>query len=207
MTIIDSFLRMAFARGARERDGLLEIGGSLAVFTPVSTFVELREELKARVGASAAREILFEVGRKRILGGILSLRRFPFMRTGKPRAFLGKPLAQFVLDLWRITGWGSYRVVHYDAKHALISGSTPTAKAYLAGHDRTKEPVCDLICGMLAGGMETYHGGRYNCLERSCAAKGDAECVFELFKRRPRGGTSPTPRGRNRSSTRKSHIT
>lgn len=205
MRPIDSFLRMVFLRQVEEKDGLIRMGGLLAVLsTPVNVFVNLREELKERAGPAMARDVLFEVGRLRSLAGAESLSKKPVIGYGGARPFLGKPLAQLVIDLWRMTGWGNYKLSRYDESRAVLYGTTPTARAYLERFGPSKEPVCDLICGMLAGGMEMVYHKPYDCIETTCAAMGKPTCTFELFKSRRPAGTSPALRGKSRSSSRRS---
>lgn len=56
------------------------------------------------------------------------------------------------------------------------------ALAYAENAGRSSRPVCDYLRGLLAGVFERCLGGRFLCLERRCAARGEDACEFSVYR-------------------------
>ncbi|MFH1257958.1 MAG: 4-vinyl reductase [Candidatus Micrarchaeota archaeon] len=182
---LDSARKMVFLKQIRDENGMLVVFGKPCFFMPARMLIEIQAELSASFGKEKVGKAFFEVGRRRTHKGALF---FSALR-GVNRAFetlhLGSPLLELGALSLSSTGWGDFTVMKLG-KNRIIAKcpNSPLAAAYRKEIGFSKEPVCGILAGMIAGAAEVWQGGSFSAKETSCAAMGKAkECVFEVVKK------------------------
>jgi predicted hydrocarbon binding protein len=133
-------------------------------------FVDLQAQLEAVLGKAARGALYraaFSAGSRAgsAVGGVLP--------PGGDVDGTLRQLAQFLA----IAGYGSAEVRSLDwgrrETEWVMHGSFLAAM-----HSPSRESVCHLVAGFLAGTLSTLTGEPLEAVEAECVAKGDARCVF-----------------------------
>lgn len=116
-----------------------------------------------------AEDKLFEGGFK---GGRLSASKYR-----EEFNFSNPEIVKFMMRMGNQIGWGNFTLKEYDQKAkrlAVVVTHSPFAQAYGA----SSHGVCHLIRGVLAGMGSVLFESDCGAEEKTCRAKGDADCLF-----------------------------
>lgn len=137
---------------------------------PIKSLIELQAEIKKKYKDE---ELLKEFG-KNISDAILGHFKTRFEMKGEQ-------LKNVWLNMFNLSGLGKLEIVKIDNHSAIFKTDSSTiAKTYLGKYGKQKNPVCQIICGMLESYMKEITGKKAICKETNCVATGKQQCFFEL---------------------------
>jgi predicted hydrocarbon binding protein len=92
-----------------------------------------------------------------------------------------KKISNIWMNLFNISGFGKLEIVNLSESGGKFQiKSSNFAKIYLSEYGTQKEPVCDIVCGILEKLFERSHGKKAECKEIACVANGKNACSFEV---------------------------
>jgi len=150
--------------------GSLEFNGIRYMLVRPETIVEIQKVMEERAGPDAAHDILYKSGFR---GTSL---------TAKKLLEKGLPPRQCLRDMFNMgthLGWGKFEIINGESEGGVIEvtiHASPFAKAY----GPSRQPVCSILCGALAGIFTTLSDKDYVCHEIICVAANDTSCLFRL---------------------------
>ena len=153
--------------------GRIRLYGMAGVFAFPEFLLDLQVQLE-KVSGKAAKGLLYRVaylsGRRAagILGGAIG----PI----EDSAALESRLLRFV-DFVLLTGYGNLTFSVLEAGKAETEWSIQDS-VIADIHAPSKESVCHIYAGFLAGTMAGTLSRPVECIENSCRARGDEACVF-----------------------------
>ncbi|MFH1258128.1 MAG: 4-vinyl reductase [Candidatus Micrarchaeota archaeon] len=180
----DSMHKMVLLKQIRDDNGMLVVFGKPCVFMPARMLIEIQRELEQEYPPEKVRALFNKIGRKRVHKGAVFFKALRGINLAFEKLTLGSPLVQLGALSLSSTGWGDF-TVQKIAKGRIIARTrnSPFAAAHLKEIGISKEPVCHLLAGMIAGAAEVSQGGYFRAKEINCAATGKArECVFDVRK-------------------------
>ncbi len=181
---LNSMQKMVFLKQIRDENGLLMVFRKPCVFMPVRMLIEIQRELEKDFPKEKVKRIFHNVGRKRTIRGAVFFSALRGINRTFERLSLGSPLIQIGALSLSSTGWGDFSIVKSTDENIIFkTPNSPFAAAQKRELGISKEPVCDLIAGMIAGAAEVWKGGNYEAREIVCASSGRSqECVFEVVR-------------------------
>ncbi|RLG73969.1 MAG: hypothetical protein DRO23_07815 [Thermoprotei archaeon] len=96
-----------------------------------------------------------------------------------------KEIGEMFSRIARISGWGFFEIDYINVieeRMGIRFFDSWTARIYKELKGQSKEPVCHMVRGMIAGVATAITGKQYRATEVLCAAKGDPFCYFEVFR-------------------------
>jgi predicted hydrocarbon binding protein len=153
--------------------GRIRLYGIPGLFTFPEFLLDLQTHLE-RTSGKAAKGLLYRVsflaGRRTasMLGGPVG--------SADDAGALDSRLARFV-DFVLLTGYGN---LAFSVANAATAETEWTIQDSVIAelHSPSKESVCHIYAGFLAGALAGTFGRPVECIEGSCRAKGDEACVF-----------------------------
>ncbi|OGI14513.1 hypothetical protein A3K63_01960 [Candidatus Micrarchaeota archaeon RBG_16_49_10] len=92
-----------------------------------------------------------------------------------------KNVASIWTSIFNISGFGKLEIVRMDGKGGVVEiKGNNFARIYKMKNGKQKQPVCHVISGIIEGVFENVTKRKVSCTERSCAARGDVSCIFEV---------------------------
>jgi predicted hydrocarbon binding protein len=139
---------------------------------PVESLVDLQKMIEDKLKKKSA-ELLIEFGRH-ISGSMITHFKTRF-------GLRGNYLRQVWLDMYSLSGFGKLDILRFDDKSAFFqTENSAIAKTYVEKYGQRKEPVCQIICGMLEVYFKEVTGKKAKCVETGCIATGKKYCTFEI---------------------------
>jgi signal transduction histidine kinase len=170
---------------AQERPGVLRFGGvRMALLDVEAGFWALRCQMEALVGPRLADAVLQRAGAN---GGASFARAF----VGRGDAGRGNgehdsaSLLRECIAAYQAAGFGQFDVLEseWPLGRVLVRGQDAFEAWATRQHGGPVEgPVCAYTAGVLVGFVNVVAGRRdVVCVERTCQARGDRDCLFELL--------------------------
>jgi predicted hydrocarbon binding protein len=153
--------------------GRIRLYGMPGLFTFPEFLLDLHTQLE-KVSGRAAKGLLYRVsylaGRRTAaaLGGPVG--------SSADAGAIDARLARFV-DFVLLTGYGNFSFSIADVANAETEW-TILDSVIAELRPQSKESVCHVYAGFLAGALAGTFGRPVECIEGSCRAKGDEACVF-----------------------------
>jgi predicted hydrocarbon binding protein len=153
-----------------EESGEIQIGGTDWILMAGPFFRDLVGGIEGILGSGAA-VVWLEAGKK-------AGRNFSeaLLREAKKPEEIPNLMETFFTN----AGWGRIRTkIDFDKKEAVVTirNSATSRKT------ESKEPVCHIIRGYIAGVCDVIFGELMECFETKCSAKGDSLCEFRIKKK------------------------
>ncbi len=150
--------------------GAILLLGEPAWFVTPDFYLDLQNQLEV-VSGRAARGILY---RAAFSGGFRMAKRLakPLAEAEDPEDRL-RQIEEFLAT----AGYGRYTYRATDAANAETEWILPDS-TLARMHARSREPVCHLYEGFLAGWLTVLFDRPVECVEVECRAKGDDRCLF-----------------------------
>ncbi len=143
----------------------------------IETYVNLRE----RLGASAD-VIFYHLG---FHYGYYAAKELSERFNIKPgRLYDVKEIGEMFSRIARVSGLGFFEIDYINVveeRMGIRFFDSWTARIYKELKGLSKEPVCHMVRGMIAGVATAITGKHHRATEVLCAAKGDPFCYFEVF--------------------------
>jgi len=151
-----------------EEKGAISFKGVRYLLIRPETLVEFQKGLEERLGGEA-QEILYRGG---FTGGQLSTKKYKEIFE-----YGDDEIAQFMMNMGTQIGWGNFKLEEFnlEAKRLIV---TVTCSPFAVAYGKSKEPVCHMIRGVMAGMGHTLFGEDFAAVETHCLAKGDDLCRF-----------------------------
>jgi len=168
--------KLMMARELRMEEGEISLMGERVQFVPTQIFVEA---LKNNFETASASQ--YESAKQ----GVYKW----FGEVSKRKNLNDEALWQWQVNIIKLAGWGNPEVVvsgtsEDSERISFVVKNSAVAKDYLRSFGKSKEPVCHLIRGGIAGGANARKNRTdMEVVEKKCIAQGDPICEMVL---RPR---------------------
>jgi predicted hydrocarbon binding protein len=87
-------------------------------------------------------------------------------------------LEQFIIKFLMLSGWGEFEIFKKSKLGIIyINKNSPFPERY----GKSKEPICILMRGFLAGVYSYLTENNYECFEEKCRAQGNNFCIFKIM--------------------------
>lgn len=150
--------------------GKINIAGEDWILMSASTFQDLVKGTEKILG-SGAQVIWLEAGKN--AGEQFASR---LIKLGMEFSELPSMLEEF----FTLGGWGKIQAeINIAKKEATIT----IINSITARGAESKEPICHLIRGFIAGVANVMFHGLSECVETKCIAKGDPHCEFRVKRK------------------------
>ena len=146
------------------------------ILYPVNS-VLLINIMKKRYPEMTMDELNYQIGKMQShRGNRVLVQRFGFKANQK--------LMQEAFGKSEILGMGVFEFLSFDLENKVFvinNKCNSYAKQYLKVFGKQKEPVCHYLRGLCAGSFQAFfEDEEIVCIETSCIAKGDKECLFTI---------------------------
>lgn len=144
------------------------------LFIRPEVIATLHQAIAAEVGPEKCAEIMMAAGN---VGGSKSSQRYK-----EVFGYSEREIVEFMCKMGGEIGWGIFQLKHLDVdKGEMIIEVTDSP--FAAAYGPAQSGVCHLIRGVMAGMGAGIFGAEVTSLETRCAARGEAQCRFEVRKR------------------------
>ena len=163
---------------AEEQSGFLNFGGArMALLDIESGFWALRRQLEALIGERLTHSVLQQAGAN---GGASFAQSF-YRQAGKEKS----GIFTACIKAYQTAGCGQFEIIRWEwpLGRIQIRGSNAfEAWMYRQKNDKPHSPICSYSAGVFVGFVNLL-GNRQDvvCIERTCEARGDDACLFELL--------------------------
>lgn len=181
---IASFLtKLIGARAINFKDGKLRIMDVEGVIFPTPIFSLQQYLLMKDVGREKCLSIFYTLGElQAYMGSSQMIKRFGIKPTIKN-------YESSLIHQSEMIGTGKVELIKADVSNQEYSFKVYRccwAEEYIKLFGKQKECTCFFMSGLLAGGLEGTFNEKVIAVEKSCIAKGDKECFFEVRKKFPK---------------------
>ncbi|MFZ0548774.1 MAG: histidine kinase [Candidatus Promineifilaceae bacterium] len=158
--------------------GILEYGGArMALMDIEAGFWGMRRQIEGLIGEQLTNSVLQQAGAN---GGASFARSFAGqVGRGKSAVFSA------CIDAYETAGFGQFKIVAAEWPLGQVKIQAVNAfEAWMYQHHNVvpNVPICSYSAGVFVGFVNILAGRQdVVCVERSCQAKGDDACIFELL--------------------------
>lgn len=179
--------KLLFVRQFSIDDGKIELLGGKYIMLNASALLELQsiDETKiymlARESSLAGMKNLVE--HAKVYNKIKDLFLRNISELGKRIGATDEGMIKTLQDVFNVYGLGSLEIVELDNKNkkaAVKIKDSSIAQEYLKKSGKSKNPVCAITAGVLAGMFSYIMNQKIECVEAKCLAQGASECVFKV---------------------------
>jgi len=174
--------------------GVLQFGGArMALLDIEAGFWGLRRQIEALVGRRLTDSAVQQAG---VNGGVSFARSFAASQAGLQPIDADDVLAdlQSCITAYQAAGFGQFELVvqEWPLGHLQIKGKDTFEAWMMAQHGQQPDsPACFYTAGVLVGFVNALTERRdVVCIQRSCQARGDDACLFELLPADEAGETA-----------------
>ena len=179
--------KLLFVRQFSIDNGKIDIFGSRYIMLNASALVELQNIDETKI-YMAGRESSF-AGMKNLVEHVKVYNKIKdlFLRNiaelGRKIGATDEGMIKTLQDIFNLYGLGSLEIIELDNKNkkAVIKiKDSSIAQEYVKKNGKSKNPVCTLTAGVLAGMFSYIMNQKIECIETKCLAQGASECVFKI---------------------------
>lgn len=163
------FKKFLLSRQVEMEKGKFSIAGVRQVSTPVSTMVNVQEEIIKKLGNDGAK-ILYMAGK---IGG----RELVTIISKKTGLSGSKMIDALTVGCTEMMGWGIVTVISCDLKKHTISFKVEDSPLSVLRHPSA---FCHLERGQIAGAIEAIFNHKVDCIEVRCRSMGHHFCQFDI---------------------------
>ena len=163
-------------KALEHKEGRFFLWGTPCVILPMASSAFLFKLIEEAYGSEVVKNSLYYTGKFQAIRGVQIInKRFGYAETLQDE----RKILEFNTQQLELLGLGSWkwRKMGFGQDNVFILyGKSPFAEIYKRFFGWRKEAVDYYMAGIIAGGLESITGKKFNCIEQGCIVKGGAYC-------------------------------
>ncbi len=166
------FKKLLLSREATLMEGDVSLFGNSFYLQPISELVFLHNGMKKKFGITGI-AVIHESGKRSSKEFFKTIEKFAVRKSDAMKLFM---------NLLNLYGFGNIEIINIKEKKEVLVEikDNKFAKEYIKLFGRQKEPVDDLVSGLLAGFFEELWKTRAECKEIMCLSQAKMRCQFKV---------------------------
>src|SRR3989338_4885498 len=185
--LIQLLQKLLFVRQFSIDNGKIELLGGKYIMLNASALLELQSIDETKIYMLAKESSLSGmknlVEHAKVYNKIKDLFLRNIAELGRKIGATDEGMIKTLQDIFNLYGLGSLEIIELDNKNkkAVIKiKDSSIAQEYVKKNGKSKNPVCTLTAGVLAGMFSYIMNQKIECIETKCLAQGASECVFKI---------------------------
>jgi hypothetical protein len=159
------------------KDGNIIIFNEGSFFIPVRVFNKILTELQKILGKRKTETFIKSIAHYQIEQALKRyIKIFGIDEVEKDK------IQEFCMKIIELLGIGKPSIEKINEGFLIKFGATPFAKEYVLEYGKRKDRWDFYVEGLSEKWAQMLFGGKYECKEIKCYAKGDDCCLFEIKK-------------------------
>lgn len=177
--------RLLFVRQFGIDKGKIDILGGRYILLDDASILELQQidetKLYDLAKKSSFKNLVDFVQHAKVYKNVKETAIIDIARLGKRIGDSDEGSIKTLQEIFNIFGLGELHIIdlnNKDKKAKLRLSDSSIAHVYVERHKKSKEPVCTITSGILAGMFSFIFDKEVDCVETSCLAQGKQGCEF-----------------------------